>query len=174
MTGFEHMYIKKMASGNREKTYISISSENIKNDLAKEGFSSKEIDIILECFIFSTKKKDLFDSFLIPDDNTIYFIPEIFDFIDPSRAMISLFGDSELDEQKSQIANKGVAFENYISELVKEKKRSIFKKIFWQTWARKLMRLMLYLSWMGHTFFVSVRHGTNIKTLEGILEIKES
>lgn len=123
-----YVYFKTIALDNREKKYISISIQKIKNDLSLEGFSLNDIDIILKCFSFSKKKKDLFDSFLIPDGEQVYFIPEIFDFIDPSRAMLSLFGDDESDEKKSQIANKGVAFENYISKLVNEKKKINIQK----------------------------------------------
>lgn len=123
-----YMYFKTIALENRGEIYISISSQKVKSDLRIEGFSSNEIDIILKQFRFSKEKKDLFDSFLIPDGEQIYFIPEIFDLIDPSRAMLSLFGDDESDEKKSQIANKGVAFENHISELVNEKKKINIQK----------------------------------------------
>ncbi len=158
-----YMYFKTIALENRGEIYISISSQKVKSDLRIEGFSSNEIDIILKQFRFSKEKKDLFDSFLIPDGEQIYFIPEIFDFIDPSRAMLSLFGDDESDEKKSQIANKGVAFENHISELVNEKKKINIQKNILANVGEEAYEVDIVFELDGILFFVSVRHSANIK-----------
>lgn len=111
-----YKYFKSCAIKNKAKAFVKLNIEQLRNSLNENGFSEEEINIIEEHFIFSKSSRDLFDSFMIKHENTIYFIPQFYDFIDPSQAMISLFSGGSL---KSKIGNKGKSFENYISNLIK-------------------------------------------------------
>lgn len=116
-----YKYFESCAIKNKEKAFVKLNIEQLKNDLNMNGFSEDEIDVIEKHLIFSKSSRDLFDSFMIKQENIIYFIPRFYDFIDASRAMVSLFGG---DKSNSKIGNKGMSFENHINNLL-----ACYKKI---------------------------------------------
>lgn len=95
----------------RYKVSILVSKleyEGILHDTAKK---------IIDLFVFTKESKDLYDSFLVEIDDDVALIPEIYLFIDPSRAMISLFG--KRDKTNASISQKGTCFEKHINSLIK-------------------------------------------------------
>ena len=110
-----YKYFKSFAIKNITKAFVKLNIEQLRNGLSEHGFSLEEINVIEKYLIFSKSSRDLFDSFMIKFENVIYFIPRFYNFIDASRAMISLFGG---DKPNSAIGNKGVAFEQYINNLL--------------------------------------------------------
>lgn len=121
-----YVYFEKIALRGREKTIIALPLKKIKFDLRLKGFDGNQIEIILNSFIFSKKSKDLFDAFLIKRGEVVYLIPPIYNFIDPSRCMMSLFGGQEKD---TEIATKGRSFETYIYSLLKSARIKGYKNI---------------------------------------------
>lgn len=115
-----YTYFKRMALENEKEKFIKIDIKKLKDDLISKGFLTEQIDTMMKCFVFSIKSKDLFDSFLIKYEEEVYFVPEIYNFIDASRGMLSLFGGQ--NDKKTRIEDKGKAFENHISTLLKKGK----------------------------------------------------
>lgn len=85
--------------------------------LESEGILHDVAEKMVELFIFTKESKDLYDSFLVEIDDDVALIPEIYLFIDPSRAMISLFG--KRDKTNASISQKGTSFEKHIYSLIK-------------------------------------------------------
>lgn len=85
--------------------------------LESEGILYDTAKVLVELFIFTKESKDLYDSFLVEIDDDVALIPEIYLFIDPSRAMISLFG--KRDKTNASISQKGTCFEKHIHSLIK-------------------------------------------------------
>lgn len=116
-----YTYFKAVALENEKTAFIKINIEELKSDLILKGFLIEQIETMMKHFVFSVQSKDLFDSFLIKYEEDVYFIPELYNFIDPSRAMISLLGGQ--NDKKTGIEDKGKAFENHISTLLKNGKK---------------------------------------------------
>lgn len=104
-------------SNENKTSIVKYKKDILVNKLKLEGISIEESEKIISYFIFSKKSKDLFDSFLINIDNDLVLIPEIYLLIDPSRAMMSLFGKHNKSE--SGINQKGTCFEKHIYSMLK-------------------------------------------------------
>lgn len=111
-----YTYFKRMALENAEEDFIKIDVEKLEAKLISNGFSTKQIEIIMNNFVFSIRARDLFDTFLIRHKKDIYFVPEVYNLIDASRAMLSLFGGQ--NDKKTRIEDKGKAFEDHIRTLL--------------------------------------------------------
>ncbi len=85
-----------------------------------KGIEEKKLDKIIKFFTFNKNSKDIFDSFLIKKNDDFIFTPKIFNFIDASRSMISLFGKNN-EKKASGINQKGTGFENEIFNLIQNK-----------------------------------------------------
>lgn len=102
------------------------SSENINKfkretlikEISKEVCDQSKAEKVLNYFIFEKNSTDIFDSFLFEEKEELNFVPSIFLSIDPSRAMLSLFG--KRDNFDGGLNKKGISFERHILELVKE------------------------------------------------------
>lgn len=100
------------------KTIIKFKRETLIKEISKEVCDQSKAEKILNYFTFTKKSTDIFDSFLIAEKEELIFVPSIFLSIDPSRAMISLFGKK--DDFDGGLNKKGTSFERHIYELVKE------------------------------------------------------
>lgn len=112
-----YTFFAKKAYESKE-SIISFESNQLKEELIDAGLHNNEPEIVLKILTFKKNSNDLFDSFLIAMGETLLFVPSIFLFTDPSRAMISLFG--KIDNDSVGINQKGTGFENHIYSLVKE------------------------------------------------------
>lgn len=92
------------------------SKKSMLEALMNNGISYEEAKIVLSIFEYRRSSEDIYDAFLIPQDENVIFVPNIYVNIDPSRAMMSIFGTNE----KSKIEQKGEAFEGYLNSLIRK------------------------------------------------------
>lgn len=105
--------------------YEEFLKKDLIDELVSRGIRDDEAILILNAFEYKKNSLDIFDSFLIPQNGLLIFVPQIYKNIDPSRALMSLLGKQNV----SDIKRKGEDFERYISALISKCGVKVFSNI---------------------------------------------
>ena len=116
-----YTYFYKIAIN--EKNVLKIDKENLKNDLLRNEFSLAEIEAIFNHLVFGKNKNDLFSSFLIEYNNSIFLLPSIIKMIEPLKSLMVLFTNN------NEISKKGSKYEESIHKLLLNNDLSAIKNV---------------------------------------------
>ena len=116
-----YTYFYKIAIN--EKNVLKIDKENLKNDLLRNEFSLAEIEAIFNHLVFGKNKNDLFSSFLIEYNNSIFLLPSIIKMIEPLKSLMVLFTNN------NEISKKGSKYEERIHKLLLNNDLSAIKNV---------------------------------------------
>lgn len=106
------VFFRRLVSDQQDVFYLERTQ--LIDILKNYGFSSDTAEKIISLFS-NNEKYDLFSNFLIENNGRFIVIPSIIRITEPLKSMMNLFS-KKADE--SEIAKKGVSFENYIMNVL--------------------------------------------------------
>lgn len=113
-------FFNRTAQQNHQEFYVILSKSDIVTGLKNSNFNEDNIKDILDTFIFSSKNKDLFESFLIPKStcDDFYFIPNLFLRIENIQSFLNRV---KWINDGAEVRDKGTLFEDHIRKMAEIK-----------------------------------------------------